>query len=213
MLTNHQQGLVSFTWYIPKLLFSIMNFEIIFSKSLLNPPGFNEVYWDSWWPIQIAQPQPNFTLLYLQLEPNLLTENAHEGERMLYSFINNKSIISFLVDGWQLTVLLCYWFLSYYAIDISHILNIHIGSLHVNRNFLWSCRRTMFNILRTRRSRRYFADDSFRYIFLNENVWISIEISLKFIAKGPIKNIPVLVQIMAWRRPGVKQLSEPMIVR
>ena len=33
--------------------------------------------------------------------------------------------------------------------------------------------------------------------FLNENVWISIDISLKFIPKGPIDNIPVLVQIMA----------------
>ena len=28
---------------------------------------------------------------------------------------------------------------------------------------------------------------------------------------GPINNIPALVQIMAWRRPGDKPLSEPMI--
>ena len=28
---------------------------------------------------------------------------------------------------------------------------------------------------------------------LNENVWISIEISLKFVPKGPIDNIPALV--------------------
>ena len=27
-----------------------------------------------------------------------------------------------------------------------------------------------------------------------------------------INNIPALVQIMAWRRPGDKQLSEPMMV-
>ena len=39
-------------------------------------------------------------------------------------------------------------------------------------------------------------------IFLNENVYISIKISLKFVPKGPINNIPVLVQIMAWRHPG-----------
>ena len=26
-----------------------------------------------------------------------------------------------------------------------------------------------------------FADDIFKYIFLNENVWISLEISLKFV--------------------------------
>ena len=30
--------------------------------------------------------------------------------------------------------------------------------------------------------------------------------------KGPINNIPALVQIMAWRRPGDKRLSEPMMV-
>ena len=34
---------------------------------------------------------------------------------------------------------------------------------------------------------------------------------LKFIHRGHINNIPALVQIMAWRRPGNKPLSEPMI--
>ena len=32
------------------------------------------------------------------------------------------------------------------------------------------------------------------------------------IPKGPINNMPVLVQIMAWRRPDDKPLSEPMMV-
>ena len=36
--------------------------------------------------------------------------------------------------------------------------------------------------------------------------------SLKFVPKGPINNIPAMAQIMAWRRPGDKPLSEPMIV-
>ena len=40
----------------------------------------------------------------------------------------------------------------------------------------------------------------------------AIKISLKFVPKGPINNIPALVQIMAWRRPGDKPLSEPMMV-
>ena len=48
--------------------------------------------------------------------------------------------------------------------------------------------------------------------FLNENVWISIKVSLNFVTKGPINNIPALGQIMAWRRPGDKPLSEPMLV-
>ena len=49
-------------------------------------------------------------------------------------------------------------------------------------------------------------------IFLNENVSISTKISLKFVLKGPINNMPTLVQIMAWCRPGDKPLSEPIAV-
>ena len=55
--------------------------------------------------------------------------------------------------------------------------------------------------------------DIFKCIFLNENVWISIKISLKFVPKGLINNIPALVQIMVWRRLGDKPLSEVMMVR
>ena len=38
--------------------------------------------------------------------------------------------------------------------------------------------------------------------FLNENVIIFIEISLKFVPNGPI-SIPALVQIMAWCRQTI----------
>ena len=57
-----------------------------------------------------------------------------------------------------------------------------------------------------------FADDTFKRIFLNENVRVSMKISLKFVPKGSINNNPALVQIMAWRRSGDKPLSEPMMV-
>ena len=69
-----------------------------------------------------------------------------------------------------------------------------------------------FNTLRPRQNGRHFADAIFKGIFLNENVWIPIKLSLKFVPKGPINNIPALVQIMAWRRPGDKPLSGPMMV-
>ena len=58
----------------------------------------------------------------------------------------------------------------------------------------------------------HFADDVFISNFLHENIWILIKISMKFVPKGPINIIPALVQIMAWRRPGDKPLSEPMMV-
>ena len=68
------------------------------------------------------------------------------------------------------------------------------------------------NSLRLRQNGRHFPDDIFKCIFLNESIWISFEISLKCVPKGPINKIPALVQIMAWRRPGDKPLSEPMLV-
>ena len=68
------------------------------------------------------------------------------------------------------------------------------------------------NTLSPRQNIRHFPDDTLKGIFLNENVIISIKISLKFVPKGPINNIPALVQIMAWRRPGDKPLSKAMMV-
>ena len=70
----------------------------------------------------------------------------------------------------------------------------------------------MLNTLRPRQDGRHFPDDNFKCTFLNENVSIRIKISLKFVPKGPINNIPAMVKIMAWRRPGDKPLSEPVMV-
>ena len=68
------------------------------------------------------------------------------------------------------------------------------------------------NTLRPRQNGCHFPDDIFKWIFVNEIIWISIKISLKFVTGGRIDNIPALVKIMAWRRPGEKLLSEPMMV-
>ena len=71
---------------------------------------------------------------------------------------------------------------------------------------------SFLNTLRPKQNGRRFADDTFKRIFLNENVTISIKTSLRFVPKGPINNNPALFQIMAWRRPGDKPLFEPMMV-
>ena len=71
----------------------------------------------------------------------------------------------------------------------------------------------LFNTLRPRQNGRHFGDDTFKRIFLNESVEISIKISLKFVPKDSINNIPALVQVMAWRRLGDKPLTEPIVVR
>ena len=70
----------------------------------------------------------------------------------------------------------------------------------------------LLNTLRPGQNGRHFPDDIFKCIFCNENVSIPIKIPLKFVPKGPINNIPALVQIMDWRRSGDKPLFEPMMV-
>ena len=67
--------------------------------------------------------------------------------------------------------------------------------------------------MRPRQNGRLFANDTFKRIFLNQNIRISTKNSLKFVPTGLINNIPALVLIMAWRRPGDKPLSEPMLVK
>ena len=85
-----------------------------------------------------------------------------------------------------------------------------IWTPRLHSSTIWIC--WFINSLRPRSSRRHFADDMFKCISLIENVSILIQISLKFVPKGSISNNPSLFQIMAWRRPGDKPLSEPMMV-
>ena len=63
--------------------------------------------------------------------------------------------------------------------------------------------------MRPRQNGRHFPDDSFKCILLNENVLISLKISLKFLPDVPVNNITALVLIMVWRRTGDEPLSEP----
>ena len=74
------------------------------------------------------------------------------------------------------------------------------------------CEQLSLKTLRPRQNGSRFSDDTFKRIFLNENVTIFIKIYLKYVRKGPIDNIPALVQIMAWRRLGDKALSETTMV-
>ena len=48
------------------------------------------------------------------------------------------------------------------------------------------------NTLKPKQNGCHFADDCLKCIFLNENAWISIRLSLKFVHKGPINNISII---------------------
>ena len=81
-------------------------------------------------------------------------------------------------------------------------------------NTSWLCYRAVTSLTHWGRDKMAatLADDTFKRKFVKENILISIQISLKFVSKGPINNMPALVQIMAWRRPCDKPLSEPMMI-
>ena len=68
------------------------------------------------------------------------------------------------------------------------------------------------NTLMLNHNGRHSIDDIFKLIFLNENVWIIIKISLKFVPNCPINSIPPLVHLIACRCPGDKPLSQSMMV-
>ena len=97
----------------------------------------------------------------------------------------------------QFTILISFWYHTFLCVKT-------VDSTWPS-NVLWP-------MLRPRQNGRHFTDYIFKCVFLNEDIWILIDISLKFVPKGPINNIPALVQIMAWRRPGDKPLSEPMMM-
>ena len=109
------------------------------------------------------------------------------------------------------------WLIKNLSYPFKRLMN---GSMHRNLLPLRSTKMHLniggitqyINTLKPRQNGRHFADDIFKCIFLNENVWVPITFSLKFVPKGPINNISALVQIIAWRRPGDKPLSEPMMV-
>ena len=69
----------------------------------------------------------------------------------------------------------------------------------------------MVQLIEAEKNGRHFPDDIFKCIFLNENVYISIKISLKFVPKDPINKNPALVLIMAWCLLGERPLSELMV--
>ena len=55
------------------------------------------------------------------------------------------------------------------------------------------------------------ADDIFKWIFLNENDRIPIQISLKFVPRSSVDNKQASVQVTAWRWTGDTSLPEPML--
>ena len=55
------------------------------------------------------------------------------------------------------------------------------------------------------------ASDIFKCNLYNENVWIFIKISLKFVPRFALDNSSALVKVKAWRQADDKPIYEPMM--
>ena len=97
---------------------------------------------------------------------------------------------------------------SYYDIDSIWDLRLKYCS-YIARKLIFSYDVTHWG---REQNGRHFAFDILKPIFFNEISCIFIQMSLKYVHKGSIDNMPSLVQIMVWRRTGDKPLSEPMMV-
>ena len=62
-------------------------------------------------------------------------------------------------------------------------------------------------------SPRHFADHIISLIFLNENVRIAIQMSLKCVTRVQLTKKSTFVQVMVCSRTGHKYLPEPMLAQ
>ena len=112
-----------------------------------------------------------------------------------YFIVDVIFLIRFIVCKWLIN------YMVYHCQKYDSILWCKMGCM------VLSVCQSVLKTLRPRQNGCHFPEG----IFLNWNVWILIKISLEFIPKGPINNIPALVQIMAWHWIGDQTLSEPMM--
>ena len=86
---------------------------------------------------------------------------------------------------------------------------------NVLQNVVWEMSAILYrplcvNALKPRQNGRHFATNLFKYIFWYESCCLNKN-STKFVVMGSMKNTPVLVRTVVWRRAGGKPLSESMI--
>ena len=110
----------------------------------------------------------------------LLRETQQYSQHKLYAC----RLCSFFIVFWC-CIMICFWCMLYSS-PINSWVVAHI---------------CIMNSLRPRQNGRHFPRKHFHFSW-KKNVWISITISLKFVSKGPIHNIPASVQILALYRPG-----------
>ena len=141
----------------------------------------------------------------------------------IYCLATDTAMLNYRKDrrssNFRLAIYRHCWVYSTYLRNNENICNISVVTVHADDQstgksadpLMAAFEPCSFNTLRLRLNGRYDPDDMLKCIFLNGTISISIKSSLKYVPKGTINNIPVLVQIMTFRRSGYKPLSELMM--
>ena len=127
-----------------------------------------------------------------------------------------------MIDGWGISCEIALIWMSPDFIDDQSLVQVMAWCHQATSHYLsqgWPrslspygvTRPQWVNTLRLRQNGRHFSDDISKCIFFNENVWILLKISAKFVLKVQINNIPSLVKIMTCGLVGLVPLSEPMM--
>ena len=179
------------TWNI--IYFTLTNIQayklspLLFQYSSINPSPPSATYVHQW--IRSVLVQTNRRQALIKTNTGLLSigplgTNFSETFIKIQIFSFTKMHLTKLSEKWWP---FCPWG------DKLTVVNCCIPSGTDTFNNLPQSEILMFNTLRPRQNGRHFTDNIFNRIFVNENVRISIEFSLKFVPKGPINNIPALV--------------------
>ena len=171
-------------------------------------------------------------MLYIPFHQHLFNNTLSTFNNFVYAFCVDTSVsITWLIKFTETShdkILVHHYSSCQWFVCVRQKLGENFGEISVNRTIfwtkcIWKCclrygddvtilfRPQFVNTLRPKQNRRLFAEDIFKCIFLKEIARILLQISLKCVLGVRINNIPALAQIMAWRPPGDKPLSEPMM--
>ena len=165
-----------------------------------------------WGSHHLNQCQPRFMLSYIITRPQSvkilpLCGTVNWTENSSYQITSDvaQTIIHFKYVNLnnQYVYEICVLHITYFLFYISPSTK-YIKSMNVSNNWLGSYFRQLLsskapqeivvlNTLEPGQNGHNFPHNIFKCIFFNENVSISITISLKFSPKGPINNIPALL--------------------
>ena len=167
---------------------------------------------------EITYPFLNFNLSMLRLR---LIHVGKRGPRSIYYVVVwNIKRASYMVWLCFVPLLLWSWFIIIVSVEIIHILYGFFTVVALSVSMLvkqyWRMNKIDHYQNTTKFALTHLPLDKcppFRRQYFQMHFCILIEISLKFVPKGPIDNNPALVQIMAWCRIGDKPLSQPMMNR